>query len=87
MTNLLNKEENKTQIPEKFLDKEGNVNVNDLAKSYVALEKKLGAPKEGIPGDAKGYKINLKNPLLVVDEKINERLFALGLTNEQVQGV
>jgi len=74
-------------VPEKFLDKDGNVNVNDLAKSYVALEKKLGAPKEGIPGDAKGYKINLKNPLLVVDEKINERLFALGLTNEQVQGV
>lgn len=86
MTNLL-KEENEISVPEKFLDKEGNVNVNDLAKSYVALEKKLGAPKEGIPGDAKGYKINLKNPLMMVDEKINERLFALGLTNEQVQGV
>ena len=87
MTNLLKNEENETPIPEKFLDKEGNVNVNDLAKSYVALEKKLGAPKEGIPQDAKGYKINLKNPLLVVDNQINERLFQLGLTNEQVQGV
>ena len=86
MTNLI-KEQNETPVPEKFLDKDGNVNVNDLAKSYVALEKKLGAPKEGIPTNAKGYKINLKNPLLVVDEKINERLFALGLTNEQVQGV
>lgn len=86
MTNLL-KEENEISVPEKFLDKEGNVNVNDLAKSYIALEKKLGAPKEGIPQDAKGYKINLKNPLMMVDEKINERLFALGLTNEQVQGV
>ena len=86
MTNLI-KEENETPVPEKFLDKDGNVNVNDLAKSYVALEKKLGAPKEGIPADAKGYKINLKNPLMTVDEKINERLFALGLTNEQVQGV
>ena len=69
------------------MDKEGNVNVNDLAKSYVALEKKLGAPKEGIPANAEGYKINLKNPLLVVDKAINERLFQLGLTNEQVQGV
>ena len=86
MTNLL-KEENETPVPEKFLDKDGNINVNDLAKSYVALEKKLGSPKEGIPADAKGYKINLKNPLMMVDEKINERLFALGLTNEQVQGV
>ena len=86
MTNLL-KEENEISVPEKFLDKDGNVNVNDLAKSYVALEKKLGAPKEGIPQDAKGYKINLKNPLMMVDEKINERLFALGLTNEQVQGI
>ena len=36
MTNLL-KEENETPIPEKFLDKDGNVNVNDLAKSYIAL--------------------------------------------------
>ena len=80
-------ENDSTVIPEKFLDKEGNVNVNDLAKSYVALEKKLGAPKEGSPSDAKGYKINLKSPLLVMDEKINERLFALGLTNDQVQGV
>ena len=86
MTNLI-KEQNETPVPEKFLDKEWNVNVNDLAKSYVALEKKLGAPKEGIPQDAKGYEINLKNPLMMVDEKINERLFALGLTNEQVQGV
>ena len=86
MTNLI-KEQNEPKVPEKFLDKEGNVNVNDLAKSYVALEKKLGSPKEGIPADAKGYKINLKNPLMMVDEKINERLFALGLTNEQVQGV
>ena len=88
MTLEKNLNENETPaIPEKFLDKDGNLNVNDLAKSYVALEKKLGAPKEGIPVDAKGYKINLKNPLLVVDDKINERLFALGLTNEQVQGV
>ena len=87
MSNLLKNEDNETPIPEKFLDKEGNVNINDLAKSYVALEKKLGSPKEGIPGDAKGYKINLKNPLLTIDEKINERLFKLGLTNEQVQGV
>ena len=86
MTNLL-KEENEISVPEKFLDKDGNVNVNDLAKSYIALEKKLGAPKEGIPGDANGYQIHLKNPLMMVDEEINKRLFALGLTNEQVQGV
>ena len=88
MTLEKNLNENETPaVPEKFLDKDGNVNINDLAKSYIALEKKLGAPKEGIPTDAKGYKITLKNPLLVMDEKINERLFQLGLTNEQVQGV
>lgn len=84
MTNNLLQE---NPVPEKFLDKEGNVNVNDLAKSYVALEKKLGAPKQGIPNNAKGYKINMKNPLLTMDDKINERLFQLGLTNDQVQGI
>ncbi len=84
MTNNLLQE---NPVPEKFLDKEGNVNVNDLAKSYVALEKKLGTPKQGIPNNAKGYKINMKNPLLTMDDKINERLFQLGLTNDQVQGI
>lgn len=85
--NLLNENSETSIIPEKFLDKEGNINVNDLAKSYVALEKKLGTPKEGIPSNPKGYQINLKNPLMTVDEKINERLHQLGLTNTQVQGV
>ena len=49
MTNLL-KEENEPKVPEKFLDKDGNVNVNDLAKSYVALEKKAGCPEGRNPG-------------------------------------
>ena len=66
MTPIKNNENLENPIPEKFLDKDGNVNVNDLAKSYVALEKKLGAPKEGIPADAKGYKINLKKYLQMI---------------------
>lgn len=78
-------------IPEKFLDKEGKLNTNDLLKSYLALEKKMSAPRQTaqgtIPNKAEEYKITPKNPLLVSDNEINKRLFALGLTNEQVQGV
>lgn len=90
-TQSKNIENNCPEIPQKFLDKEGNLNTNDLLKSYLALEKKLSAPKvtdKGtMPTKADEYKINPKNPLLTSDKTINERLFQLGLTNEQVQGV
>src|SRR5574344_3032197 len=80
-----------TPVPEKFLDKNGQVNVDSLVKSYVALEKKLGAPKQTpkgtLPANAEGYQITPKTPLLSVDKDINQRLFDLGLTNEQAQGI
>jgi hypothetical protein len=78
-------------IPEKFLNKEGKLNTDELLKSYLALEKKMSTPRQTqngtIPNKAEDYKITPKDPLLLSDLIINKRLFELGLTNEQVQGV
>ena len=79
------------QIPEKFTDKDGQLKTQDLLKSYLALEKKLSAPKitdKGtLPTKPEDYKIVPKNDLIVVDKQVNQRLFDLGLTNEQAQGI
>lgn len=78
-------------VPEKFKNPEtGSVNIGDLIKSYLLLEKKLGeksAERPAPPASPKEYKINLKSELLENDADINKRLFDLGFTNEQVQAV
>ncbi len=84
-------ENTEIQIPEKFTDKEGKLKTQDLLKSYLALEKKLSAPKTTekgtMPTKAQDYKIVPKNEMITVDKEVNRRLFELGLTNEQAQGV
>lgn len=83
-------------IPEKFKDtKTGEIKVDELLKSYLALEKKLSSRKNPLPpltqgtlpASYKDYSLVMKNPKLVPDEAINQRLFNLGFTNEQVQAV
>lgn len=80
-------------VPEKFKDpKTGELKVQDLLKSYIALEKKLSErPTNGaqgvMPASAQEYDIQLKSDLITSDPQINERLFKLGFTNEQVQAV
>lgn len=83
-------------VPEKFKDaKTGEIKVEELLKSYLALEKKLSNRKNLLPQSAKGtmpnspddYTLVMKNPKLVPDEKLNHHLFNLGFTNEQVQAV
>lgn len=81
-------------VPEKFKDpKTGEIKVEELLKSYLALEKKLseravsGAASGFMPASADEYDIQLKNDLITIDPEINERLFELGFTNEQVQAV
>ena len=81
-------------VPEKFKDpKTGEIKVEDLLKSYLALEKKLseravgGSVQGFMPASADEYDIQLKNDLITIDPEMNQRLFELGFTNEQVQAV
>ena len=79
-----------TKIPEKFLDKNGELKTEELLKSYLALEKKLSEPKESEnekPKSAADYKIICKNGLIESDPEINEVLFQHGFSNDQVQVV
>lgn len=81
-------------VPEKFKDsKTGEIKVEELLKSYLALEKKLSeravspSARGMMPASADEYDIRLKNDLITIDPEMNERLFELGFTNEQVQAV
>ncbi len=81
-------------IPEKFKDpKTGEIKVEELLKSYLALEKKLSergvspSARGMMPANADEYDIQLKSDLITIDPEMNERLFELGFTNEQVQAV
>lgn len=83
-----------SEIPAKFKDaKTGELKVDDLLKSYLALEKKMGTrmatPQMSgqIPASPKEYQIDLKSDFLALDSEMNQRLFDLGFTNEQVQAV
>lgn len=76
------------QIPEKFKDKEGNLNTDALLKSYCELEKKLSIKqpdKSQVPDSPEEYQINLKSELLKQDPDINKQLFEAGFTNKQAQ--
>ena len=79
-----------TKIPEKFLDKEGELKTEELLKSYLALEKKLSeskASEDEKPKSATEYKIVCKNGLIESDPEINEILFQHDFSNDQVQVV
>ena len=83
-------EKNTLAVPEKFKKEDGSVNVDALLKSYLALEKKLSEKSEKtklLPQTPEDYQIEIRSPLMKNDPEINRRLFELGLTNEQVQGV
>lgn len=106
--NLLNKPvDNETQnldVPQKFLDPEtGELRIEVLLKSYMALEKKLsevGSPslsdpeqrqrvlKElGCPDCVDDYQIDVSHGLFDRDDELNQKLFEKGFTNDQVQMV
>lgn len=78
-------------VPEKFRDDKGELKIKDIAKSYVGLEKKLGAG-EAPPKTPDEYKIDLKLPEGVELNKEQMKSFlaschATGMTNKQVQHV
>jgi len=76
-------------IPAKFKDTDGTVNVVELVKSYLALEKKLGSrdPKTIIPDSPDDYQLTAPNDLIRIDPALNAQLHALGFTNAQAQAV
>ena len=77
-------------LPEKFWDERtGEIRLDELIKSYIALEKKLSslpaAPQ--IPESPDDYCINCDHGLFVPDSGLNARLHKSGFTQEQVQTV
>ncbi|HEY8962875.1 MAG TPA: hypothetical protein VIN59_00275 [Alphaproteobacteria bacterium] len=90
-------------LPDKFWDTETkNIRLDDLIKSYCALEKKLGAgftaPEDeegrrkimialGMPETPDAYDVKSKSDLITVDADVNKRLHAKGFTSDQVQEV
>ncbi|MBU6235268.1 MAG: hypothetical protein KGQ41_05440 [Alphaproteobacteria bacterium] len=90
-------------LPDKFWDDNAqNVRMDDLIKSYCALEKKMSAgfavPEDpegrmkvlralGVPETPDDYQVQMKGNLLQPDGEVNKRLHAKGFTPEQVQEV
>ena len=84
------------EIPNKFKKQDGTINIAELLKSYLALERKLAErsnknllqnQKGLMPTSADEYQIDLKQSGLIIDPDVNRRLFELGFTQEQVQAV
>ena len=89
------------QIPEKFLDENGELNTSALVKSYCELEKKMGTmisvPSENSDDTTKqkfNHAIGVpdtaseypKNSLFD-DESVREKFHQIGLTNKQVEEI
>ena len=89
---ILPEQEPVPAIPEKFKDKSGDLNQAALIKSYLELEKKMAArapvdPADIRPDKPEDYQIQINSELMKNDPEINKRLFDLGLTRRQAQGV
>lgn len=105
MTDNLQQQQNEQSlnVPEKFRDPAtGEVRVEALLNSYMALEKKLSAmmPRPetdegrrevfkclGCPDTPDDYELDTSHGLFTSDAEVNTRLHAKGLTTEQVQEV
>ncbi len=76
-------------IPEKFWDQESaTVRVEAMAKSYQELERKFGGAEAlSIPESATDYEVTIDGQPFDTDAQVNERLHAVGLSQEQVQTV
>jgi hypothetical protein len=86
-------------LPEKFWDAEtGEIRLDDLIQSYIALEKKLSGtvPLDdkgriykalGVPDSPDQYNVNCDHGMFTTDAELNARLHAEGFTPQQVQMV
>lgn len=89
------------QIPEKFLNENGELNTDALVKSYCELEKKIGSmisvPNENSDDDAKqkfNHAIGVPDSAndypknnLFDDESVREKFHQIGLTAKQVEQI
>lgn len=74
-------------IPERFWDNATcTLRTEELVNAYLELEKTLNnnSPNQ-TPSECDSYCINITDPLITVDPEVNSRLYAAGLSNEQVQ--
>lgn len=90
-------------LPEKFWDPQtGEIRLDDLIQSYIALEKKLSGsvttpqtPEDktklhkmlGMPDSPDQYKVDVAHGLFTSDPALNEKLHQAGFTQDQVQMV
>jgi len=75
------------EIPEKFKDPDsGEIKVNDLARSYKELERKL-SKTPSVPKSPDEYCVDCSHGLFEPDASINAQLHAKGFTPDQVQFV
>jgi hypothetical protein len=74
-------------VPAKFWDAEkGEIRVEALLKSYLALEKKLSETgRYGPPASLDEYQIAAPHGLFDADPEINRRLYEAGFSREQAQ--
>jgi len=84
--------ESTPEVPPKFKGEDGALNTTALIKSYLELEKKMGSripvdPADQCPDKPEDYDIQIKSDLMKNDPDINQRLFDLGLTRRQAQGI
>ncbi len=89
------------QVPEKFLDENGELNTSALVKSYCELEKKMSSmisvPKDDSDVDAKqkfNHAIGVPDDAseypvndLFGDESVREKFHEIGLTSQQVEKI
>ncbi len=76
-----------SEIPEKFKDPDtGEVRIEDMARSYKELEKRL-SQQPAIPKGPEEYCIECGHGLFEPDHEINQRLHAKGFSQEQAQEV
>lgn len=74
------------ELPDKFWDERtGQVRLDALVKSYLELERKLGALGRDVPPGPEHYKINVGSDFLNADAEVNQRLHAAGFSQQQAQ--
>jgi hypothetical protein len=79
--------ERPADVPEKFWDPAlGGIRTDALLKSYLELERKLGASRESGAGSSPtGYAIRSSHPLLEQDPALDARLLGAGFSEAQAQ--
>lgn len=85
MSNTISPSARPDGLPDKFWDaRSGAVRADALLRSYLELERALGAHQEDRPAHPGDYQINVDD-ILEVDDGVNRRMFDEGFTNRQAQ--